>query len=194
VRRAALCAAPEEGSDIAELMQFTGMGRSTIYRYLGQLADEGRAAQVGWGHWRAATPVTVMNRRGHGSSPRSRALIESRDGVIVAGFFDVDKSRSIPWQRRPETTALLAELKNPARDFDAVVIGEPHWAFYGNQYPKARSARSSPTLATPATRCGTVSAPTKSCSTSRTSHSATPPGNAGTSPTSGSSPSSPRTR
>ena len=65
---------------------------------------------------------------------RSRALIESRGGEIVAEFFDVDKSRSIPWQRRPEATALLAELKNPARAFDAVVIGEPHRAFYGNQY------------------------------------------------------------
>ena len=65
---------------------------------------------------------------------RSRALIEPRDGVIVAEFFDVDKSRSIPWQRRPQATALLAELKNPNRDFDAVVIGEPHRAFYGNQY------------------------------------------------------------
>jgi site-specific DNA recombinase len=65
---------------------------------------------------------------------RSRALIESRGGMIVAEFFDVDKSRSMPWQRRPESTALLAELKNPAREFDAVVIGEPHRAFYGNQY------------------------------------------------------------
>lgn len=65
---------------------------------------------------------------------RSRALIEARDGAIVAEYFDVDKSRSIPWQRRPRATALLAELKNPARDFDAVVIGEPHRAFYGNQY------------------------------------------------------------
>ncbi|HEX3955627.1 MAG TPA: hypothetical protein VHZ03_03230, partial [Trebonia sp.] len=32
------------------------------------------------------------------------------DGVIVTEFFDVDKSRSIPWQRRPEATRLLAEL------------------------------------------------------------------------------------
>ena len=60
---------------------------------------------------------------------RSRALIDSRGGVIVAEFFDVDKWRSIRWQRRPQETALLAELKNPARDFDAVVIGEPHRAF-----------------------------------------------------------------
>jgi DNA invertase Pin-like site-specific DNA recombinase len=44
------------------------------------------------------------------------------------------KSRSIPWQRRPEATALLAELRNKNRGFDAVVIGEPHRAFYGNQY------------------------------------------------------------
>src|ERR1700761_3673889 len=65
---------------------------------------------------------------------RSRALIDGRDGVIVAEFFDVDKSRSIPWQRRPQATALLAELKNPNRQFDAVVVGEPHRAFYGNQY------------------------------------------------------------
>jgi site-specific DNA recombinase len=65
---------------------------------------------------------------------RSRTLIEPRVGVIVAEFFDVDKSRSIPWQRRPHATALLAELKNPDRGFDAVVIGEPHRAFYGNQY------------------------------------------------------------
>jgi DNA invertase Pin-like site-specific DNA recombinase len=59
---------------------------------------------------------------------RSRALIEPSDGQIVAEFFDVDKSRSIPWQRRPLATALLTELKNPVRDFDAVVIGEPHRA------------------------------------------------------------------
>ncbi|MFI6537384.1 recombinase family protein [Nonomuraea sp. NPDC050547] len=65
---------------------------------------------------------------------RSRALIEPRGGVIVAEFFDVDKSRSIPWQRRPQAMALLGELRNPGRGFGAVVIGEPHRAFYGNQY------------------------------------------------------------
>ena len=39
-----------------------------------------------------------------------------------------------PVQRRPRVTVLLAELKNPDREFDAVVIGESHRAFYGNQY------------------------------------------------------------
>ena len=53
---AALCAAPEEGADIADLMRASGMGRSTLYRYLAQLAQAGRAIQVGWGRWRAITP------------------------------------------------------------------------------------------------------------------------------------------
>ncbi len=54
--------------------------------------------------------------------------------MIVTEFFDVDKSRSIPWQRRPQAAALLGELKNKDRHFEAVVVGEPHRAFYGNQY------------------------------------------------------------
>jgi hypothetical protein len=40
----------------------------------------------------------------------------------------------LPWQRRREATALLAALKRPDRGFDQVVIGEPHPAFYGNQF------------------------------------------------------------
>jgi FtsK/SpoIIIE family len=52
----ALCAAPDHGADIAELMRASGMGRSTLYRYLAQLAQDGRAIQVGWGRWRAAKP------------------------------------------------------------------------------------------------------------------------------------------
>ena len=53
--------------------------------------------------------------------------------MIVSEFFDVNESRSIPWQRRP-AAALLAELGSPGRGFSAVVVGEPHRAFYGNQY------------------------------------------------------------
>ena len=52
----ALCSAPEGGADIADLMRATGMGRSTLYRYLAQLAEDGRAMQTGWGRWRAADP------------------------------------------------------------------------------------------------------------------------------------------
>jgi hypothetical protein len=51
-----LCGAPEDGADIAELMRATEMRRSTVYKYLAQLAEQGRAVQVGWGRWRASDP------------------------------------------------------------------------------------------------------------------------------------------
>ena len=65
---------------------------------------------------------------------RSRALIEPAGGIIVAEYFDIGQSRSLPWKRRPRAAQLLADLANPDRGFDAVVIGEPQRAFYGNQY------------------------------------------------------------
>lgn len=57
-----------------------------------------------------------------------------RHGLVVAEFFDIGQSRSIPWKRRPEASRLLELLSNPDRGFDAVVIGEPQPAFYGNQF------------------------------------------------------------
>jgi site-specific DNA recombinase len=65
---------------------------------------------------------------------RGKSLIEPFGGVIVVEFFDIDKSRSIPPQRRPEASKLLAALADPNRGFDAVVVGEPQRAFYGNQF------------------------------------------------------------
>jgi len=64
---------------------------------------------------------------------RARALVEPRGGVIVAEYFDIGHSRSLPWQRRPRAGLLLAALRDPGRGFGGVVIGEPHRAFYGNQ-------------------------------------------------------------
>jgi hypothetical protein len=52
----------------------------------------------------------------------------------VAEFFDIGVSRSLPWQRRPQANALLGALRRPDRGFEAVVIGEPARAFYGNQF------------------------------------------------------------
>jgi site-specific DNA recombinase len=65
---------------------------------------------------------------------RSRALIEPAGGVVVAEYFDIGRSRSLPWKRRPEAAALLEALARPDRGFEAVVIGEPARAFYGNQF------------------------------------------------------------
>jgi hypothetical protein len=61
-------------------------------------------------------------------------LITPHGATITAQFFDIGQSRSLPWQRRPEATRLLTALRDPQRGFTAVVIGEPHRAFYGNQF------------------------------------------------------------
>ena len=56
------------------------------------------------------------------------------DGVIVAEYFDVGMSRSLPWRRRPEASALLSALKDPDRGWEAITIGEPARAFHGAQF------------------------------------------------------------
>lgn len=65
---------------------------------------------------------------------RSLGLIEPAGGEVVAEFFDIGQSRSLPWKRRPEAARLLAAIARPDRGFSAVVIGEPQRAFYGNQF------------------------------------------------------------
>jgi site-specific DNA recombinase len=65
---------------------------------------------------------------------RATTLIDPHGGSIVAEYFDIDKSRSIPPQRRPEASRLIAVLADPGRGFEAVVVGEPQRAFYGNQF------------------------------------------------------------
>lgn len=65
---------------------------------------------------------------------KARQLVEPPGGSIVTQRFDIGQSRSLPWQRRPEAAQLLQDLANPARGFDAVVVGEPQRAFYGNQF------------------------------------------------------------
>jgi hypothetical protein len=52
----ALCAAPEEGAEIAELMRITGWKRTKLYRHLREHAEAGRAIRVSGGRWRARTP------------------------------------------------------------------------------------------------------------------------------------------
>ena len=65
---------------------------------------------------------------------RATALIEPAGGLLVTEFFDIGMSRSLPWKRRPKANDLLTALADTDRGFDAVVIGEPQRAFYGNQY------------------------------------------------------------
>lgn len=51
----ALCAAPDEGWDVGELMRFTRMSRATVYRHLREHVAQERAFQVSRGRWRART-------------------------------------------------------------------------------------------------------------------------------------------
>ncbi len=80
---------------------------------------------------------------------RSLHLIEPGGGAVVAEYFDIGQSLSLPWKRRPEAARLLTALTQPDRGFDAVVIGEPQRAFYGNQF-----GLTFPYSPTTASRCG----------------------------------------
>lgn len=55
-------------------------------------------------------------------------------GEVVAEFFDVGQSRSVPWERRTEASRLLAQLKRPDRGWSAVVVGEGTRCWFGNQF------------------------------------------------------------
>ncbi|HEX5268493.1 MAG TPA: recombinase family protein [Acidimicrobiales bacterium] len=65
---------------------------------------------------------------------RANDLIGGVGGQVVAEYFDIGQSRSIPWKRRPQAGRLLADLADTDRGWEAVVIGEPARAFYGGQF------------------------------------------------------------
>ncbi|MGH3670036.1 MAG: recombinase family protein [Pseudonocardiaceae bacterium] len=57
----------------------------------------------------------------------------SGKGSVVAEFFDHGYSRRTAWPDRPQAAVLLTALADPARGFDAVVVGEYERAFFGDQ-------------------------------------------------------------
>ncbi|MFI1991097.1 recombinase family protein [Actinoplanes sp. NPDC020271] len=59
-------------------------------------------------------------------------LIAGR-GRVVAEFFDVGVSRSVPWSRGEQASALLAAAADPDRGFDAVVVAEFERGFAAGQ-------------------------------------------------------------
>ncbi|MGA2828942.1 MAG: hypothetical protein ABSF03_22840, partial [Streptosporangiaceae bacterium] len=74
-------------------------------------------------------PVTSRVRQ----RDQAGALVAGH-GRIVAEFFDVGQSRMLAWARRVQAAAMVAELADPERGWDAIVIGEYERAFYGSQF------------------------------------------------------------
>jgi len=89
-----------------------------------RFAFYGRVSTEDW-----QDPVTSRARQ-----LQQALMLAAGAGVITAEFFDSGESRELPWARRPQAAALVAQLTDPERGWDAVVIGEYERAFYGNQY------------------------------------------------------------
>jgi site-specific DNA recombinase len=89
-----------------------------------RFAFYGRVSTEDW-----QDPVTSRARQ----REQAEALIRGHGG-IVAEFFDEGQSRTVAWGRRPQAAALVAQLADPNRGWDAVVVGEYERAFYGSQY------------------------------------------------------------
>ncbi len=89
-----------------------------------RFAFYGRVSTEDW-----QDPVTSRARQ-----VQQAIMLTAGHGIIVAEFFDIGESRELAWARRSQAAALVAQLADPDRGWDAVVIGEYERAFYGNQY------------------------------------------------------------
>jgi DNA invertase Pin-like site-specific DNA recombinase len=88
------------------------------FAFYGRVSTEdGQDPESSWARQREQAGALV---RGHGR--------------IVAEFFDAGQSRTVAWGRRPQAAALVAQLADPDRSWDAIVVGEYERAFYGSQY------------------------------------------------------------
>jgi len=89
-----------------------------------RFAFYGRVSTEDW-----QDPVTSRTRQ----REQAEALVRGH-GQIVAEFFDVGLTRKLAWACRPQSAALVAQLADPNRGWDAIVVGEYERAFYGSQY------------------------------------------------------------
>ena len=99
--------------------QMAGRSRGRLrFAFYGRVSTEDRQ-----------DPVTSRARQ-----LQQAVMLVAEHGVIVAEFFDTGESRTVPWARRPQAAALVAQLADPDRGWDAIVIGEYERAFYASQY------------------------------------------------------------
>jgi site-specific DNA recombinase len=118
-------ARPGRGGDVlaewAQTLTGQAAGRS---RGRLRFAFYGRVSTEDW-----QDPVTSRARQ-----LQQAVMLVGGHGVIVAEFFDIGESRTLPWARRPQAAALVAQLADPDRGWDAIVVGEYERAFYASQY------------------------------------------------------------
>ena len=88
-----------------------------------RFAFYGRVSTEDW-----QDPVTSRARQ----REQAEALVRGH-GSIVAEFFDEGQSRTVAWASRPQAAALVAQLADVCRGWDAIVAGEYERAFYGSQ-------------------------------------------------------------
>ncbi|EWC59255.1 Site-specific recombinase [Actinokineospora spheciospongiae] len=96
------------------------------------------AARLSWNvafYGRCSTEDNQDPETSHGwQLGNARKFVEPVGGTVVAEFFDIGQSRSVPWERRTHGARLLAALKNPRRGWDALVVGEGTRCWFGNQF------------------------------------------------------------
>jgi hypothetical protein len=119
------CDGPGAGGDVlgSWAEHLAGRARNDARGCL-RFAFYGRVSTEDW-----QDPVTSRARQ-----LQQAVMLVSGHRVITAEFFDAGESRKLPWARRPQAAALVAQLADPERGWDAVVIGEYERAFYGSQY------------------------------------------------------------
>jgi DNA invertase Pin-like site-specific DNA recombinase len=105
----------------------------TLGLEVADLVEDGIGTLAGYGRCSTEDNQDPETSRGW-QFGNARKFVEPLGGRIVAEFFDVGQSRSVPWERREEGARLLAELKNPKRGWDAIVVGEGTRCWFGNQF------------------------------------------------------------
>ena len=143
-----------------------------------RFAFYGRVSTEDW-----QDPVTSRARQ-----LQQAVMLVAGHGVIVAEFFDTGESRTLPWARRPQAAALVAQLADPDRGWDAIVIGST-----SGRFTPASTRRWRRCSSITASACGCPKSAAGSTGTLRTtsrpcSRSACPPSGRSPAPGSGSGP------
>lgn len=118
-------------------VEISGDPWATLDELLGvvvaDVVEDGIGPMAGYGRCSTEDNQDPETSRGWQFGNASK-FVEPLGGVVTEEFFDVGQSRSVPWERRPEASRLLAALKNPNRGWNAVVVGEGTRCWFGNQF------------------------------------------------------------